>query len=299
MDSKQIVVGYDDSPASREALDWALRAARARRSGVLLFHAVKVVPPIVAGHGDYVAAPTDVYAEAGEAVLDAGRHHATASAPDVAVTTRQVFGPPATGVVTVADDAEMVVVGSRGRGGFSELLLGAVSLKVAAHAPCPVVVVPAVHTAGDPGPEAGRIVVGVDETAAGDDVLAFAFEEASLRGVGLTALHAWREPYYELPGKGGRIPGYIEVEEFEGEQRRRLSEAVAPWREKFPDVDVREAAVPGHPAATLVAASMGAELVVIGSRGRGALRAMMLGSVSHAVLHHAHCPVAVIHDARE
>lgn len=293
-----IVVGYDDSPASRAALAWALRTAQGRHAEVLLVNAARTFPPIVAGHGDFVAPPREIATEAGMETLQAGALLAARLAPEVTVTTLLVEDAPAAALLSVLGRAELAVVGSRGHGGFTELVVGSTSLKVANRAPCPVVVVPAKKEAAplEPGPEAGRVVVGVDGADHGSgDVLAFAFEEASWRHTGLTAVHAWQEPYFDLPGKGAAVPKRIQVEEFQAEERRQLAELVSGWAEKYPDVDVRCDVVAQSPAAVLAAASTGAELVVVGSRGRGGFHSvLMLGSVSHAVLHHAHCPVAVV-----
>jgi nucleotide-binding universal stress UspA family protein len=291
-----ILVGYDDSPASRQALAWALSAAETRHADVLLAHAARTFPPILPGHGDFVAPPREIATEAGIAILQAGTLLAARLAPRAHVTTLLVEDAPAAALLSVIDRAQMVVVGSRGLGGFTELVIGSTSLKVATHARCPVVVVHAEKPDLEAGPEAGRVVVGIDgHEHAPADALAFAFEEASLRHTGLTALHAWQEPYFDLPGKGGPIPKHIQLEEFQSEQRRTLSENLAGWQEKYPDVDVRQDVVAHNPAAVLVAASTGAELLVVGSRGRGGPHSLMLlGSVTHAVLHHARCPVAVV-----
>jgi nucleotide-binding universal stress UspA family protein len=189
----------------------------------------------------------------------------------------------------------MVVVGARGLGGFAELLIGSTSLKLATHAPYPVIVVR--ETSGrEPGTEARGIVLGIDDPGqTSSDALTFAFEEASLRHTGLTLLHAWQEPFFDLPGKGAPVPTRIQLEEFQADQRRSLSEHLAGWQDKYPDVDVKPEVVVHNPAGVLVAASTGAELLVLGSHGHGGPHSMMmLGSVTHAVLHHAHCPVAVV-----
>jgi nucleotide-binding universal stress UspA family protein len=141
--------------------------------------------------------------------------------------------------------------------------------------------------------EAGRVVVGVDGSELSTQALAFAFDEASLLGIGLTALHAWDVPFFDVPGHGGAgVPGA--VREFKGEELRLLSESLSGWREKYPDVDVRQTLVHEEPVKALVEASSGAALIVVGSRGRGGFRSMLLGSVSHAMVHHARCPVAVV-----
>jgi nucleotide-binding universal stress UspA family protein len=290
-----IVVGYDDSPASRAALAWALRTAAGRDAEVRLVHAARMFPPILPGHGDFVAPPRELAAEAGKAVVAAGVMLAASLAPDARVSSVVLEDSPAAGLLGLLDGAEMVVVGSRGLGGFAELLVGSTSLKLATHAPCPVVVVRASGERGGLGPEAGRVVVGVDaEAAPPTEVLGFAFEEAAWRHVGLSAVHGWEEPFFDLPGKGAPIPKHIALEEFQAAQRTVLGEALAPWQEKYPGVEVRCEVLAQSPAAVLVTASTGAELVVVGSRRRGGLRALALGPVGHALLHHAHCPVAVI-----
>jgi nucleotide-binding universal stress UspA family protein len=251
---------------------------------------------MLAGHWTYVASPREIATEAGEAVLQAGSLLAARLAPEVTVSTKLIEDAPATGLLRVLDGAEMVVVGSRGLGGFTELVIGSTSLKLATHAPCPVVVVRDEAPGLEPGPEAGRIVVGIDDPEqASSDALAFAFEEASSRHTGLTVLHVWQEPYFDLPGKGGPVPTRIQLEEFQADQRRSLEEHLAGWQEKYPDVDVKPEVLVHNPAGVLVAASIGAEFLVLGSHGHGGPHSMMmLGSVTHAVLHHAHCPVAVV-----
>jgi nucleotide-binding universal stress UspA family protein len=296
MTQQPIVVGFDDSPASREALSWAMRTAHSRSADVLLVHAAKTFPPMVVGHRTYVAFPHEIEVDAGEAVLQAGKLLAARLDPRVRVSAELVDDAPAAGILRVLDDAAMVVVGSRGLGGFSELLVGSTSLKLSTHAPCPVIVVRGETPGLEPGQEVGRIVVGMDDPGqTTSDALAFAFEEASLRHTGLTVLHAWQEPFFDLPGKGAPVPTRIQLEEFQLGQRRSLSEHLAGWQEKYPDVDVKPDVVMQNPAGVLVAASTGAELLVLGSHGHGGPHSvMMLGSVTHAVLHHAHCPVAVV-----
>ena len=296
MTQQPIVVGFDDSPASRKALAWALRTAKRRGADVLLVHAAMTFPPMLAGHWTYVASPREIATEAGEAVLQAGRLIASRLSPEVTIASRLIEDAPAAGILQVVEGAGLVVVGSRGLGGFAELLIGSTSLKVATHASCPVVVVRDEAPGLEPGPEATRIVVGIDDIAqASSEVLSFAFEEASSRHAGLTVVHAWQEPFFDLPGKGAPVPKLIQVEEFQADQRRWLLEHLAGWQDKYPDLDVRVDVLAQDPAASLVAASTGAELLVTGTHGHGGPHAVrMLGSVTHAVLHHAHCPVAVV-----
>jgi nucleotide-binding universal stress UspA family protein len=145
----------------------------------------------------------------------------------------------------------------------------------------------------EPGPEAGRVVVGMDGSEfASSELLAFAFEEAAWRRTGHTALHAWQEPRDGLPLKGETIPEFVHGEV--QAERRRLAERVGGWQEKYPHVDVRHVVLEQSPAAALLAASTGAELVVVGSHASARRQSLLLGSVSQELLHDAQCPVAVV-----
>ena len=294
MTGQPIVVGFDDTQSSRDALAWALTEARGRHADVLLVHALREFP-VLAGHGDYVAFPREIATSAGEAVLQVGKVLATELAPEVTVTSRVVEDAPASGLLTTLGEAQMAVLGSRGRGGLADLVIGSTRLKVASHAPCPVVVMRSQPEASPTGPEARRVVAGVDAQGDGSsEVLAFAFEEAAWRSTGLTVIYAWHEDFYDLPGKGASVPRGIQLEEFQAAKRQDLATSLIGWQEKFPEVDVRREVLPQTPASVLTAASAGAELVVVGSRRRGGPRSIALGHVGHALLHHAYCPVAVI-----
>src|SRR5690606_3692092 len=170
------------------------------------------------------------------------------------------------------------------------LLLGSVAVGLGGHARCPLVVVRAVQDSEPTAP----VVVGVDGSPLSDPALAFAFEAAAVRGVALEAVHAWRELVGDLD-----MATLLDWDAIETEERALLAERLAGWAEKYPDVPVRRVVTRERPARVLVEQSRGAQLVVVGSRGRGGFTGLVLGSVSHAVLHHAHCPVAVVRsDAR-
>ncbi len=291
MTTKRIVVGYDGSESSRVALTWALREARSRAIPVLIVHALNPVAGTLAGLGTYARFSADRRAAA-ERMLLAAVHESRREVPGVELESRVVEGPTVPALLEELAGAELAVVGSRGLGGFTELLVGSVAVQLVTYAPCPVVVVRSLDYAA-PGPEAGRVVVAVDGSTPSSEAVGFAFEEASLRGVGLTAMHVWEAPFFELPARGP-APENSFMDEVEQAELRLLSEALAGWREKYPDVEVRQRLVHGEPAQAVAEASPGAELVVVGSRGRGGFRALLLGSVSHAVLHHARCAVAVV-----
>lgn len=157
------------------------------------------------------------------------------------------------------------------------------------HASCGVVVVRAVGDDAPAGPSAGRIVVGTDGSLHSVRALRWAFDQAQERGVGVIAVRAWLSP--TTYGSTFLVDEWRQLKK---EAQEALAESLAPWREQFPGVDVVERSVPGEPATALIDESAGAELLVVGSHGRGGFGGLLLGSVSHAVLHHAHCPVAVL-----
>jgi len=179
------------------------------------------------------------------------------------------------------------VVGARGHGAVTGLLLGSVSQHVSRHAPCPVVVV---REQADP--KARRIVVGVDGSPSGDNAIGFAFDAASRNEAPLVAIHAWHDVTASRV-VGPSYAALANVAERIAAGERLLAEALAGWAEKYPDVTVTREAIPVHPARVLADATEHAALVVVGSRGRGEFTGLLLGSVSQAVLHHARCPVAV------
>jgi nucleotide-binding universal stress UspA family protein len=293
MNARQIVVGFDGSESSRLALTWAMRAAKARRLPVLLAHVgVAGIASVGASH-TLSEGTHDALMQAEQAMLTAATHEARRETPGVEVTSTIVTGIPVDALLGVLTDAELVVVGSRGLGAFTELLVGSTSLQLATYAPCPVVVVRSSEYV-PPGAEAGRVVVGVDGSSGSAQALEFAFQEASLRGCGLTAVYAWEVPSVEAYGWLRVPPPENILPVYERDARRVLAESLAGWTEKFPDVDVHRLAVHAAPVAALVAASAGAEVVVVGSRGMGGFRSLLIGSVGHGVLHHAHCPVAVV-----
>ncbi|MFZ0324278.1 MAG: universal stress protein [Actinomycetes bacterium] len=287
-----IVVGLDGSDAARGALDWALTTARLSHVAVRMVHAWSVpLPPVAMGPA--VSGPSeDALQEVAQTLLDEGIAYAGTVAPDVEVTAELSTTPPASAMITASKDSSMVVLGSRGLGSFTELLVGSVSLQVATHAHCPVAIIRP-HTLGEGASSyAGRIVVGVDGSALSTAAAELAFEQASLRGLGLGIVHAWEPPGFDGPGL---VMSTDEMQaDIEQEQLELVSETVAGLRERFPDVNVKQDLVRGRANSVLVDASRGAELVVVGSRGRGGFASLMLGSVSHTVIHHAHAPVLVV-----
>ncbi len=294
MANRPIVVGYDGSDTSELALEWALSAAGKRHTSVRIVHAVPIlVEPLPAFVGS-TEPNVSALRTAAEKTVETAVAKAHRTAPDVKVESLVLRGSGASALVGEPGETELIVVGSRGLGSFDEFLLGSTGIQLATHATCPVVVIHPPHGDVEPGPDSGRVVVGVDGSALSVEALGFAFEEAALQGCGLTAIHAWETPFFDSPGKGAPTPDSVVADEFGGEELQALTDAMNAWRQKFPGVHVREVVVHASPAAALVTASAGARLLVVGRRGRGGFRALLLGSVSHSVLHHAHCAVAVV-----
>jgi nucleotide-binding universal stress UspA family protein len=211
---------------------------------------------------------------------------ATELAPEVA--TEPVEDDAAHALVEAAANASMIVLGSRHHGGAGSVVLGSVSSAVAAHAACPVVVL---RGPAGPAAEHAEVVVGVDGRPSSEAVLAFAFDYASRRTVALRAVLCWHpDPLAEMMWRPQQ-PAPAQAAAW-------LSEALAGWRERYLDVTVHSGVERAHPVAGLVDASNGQHLLVVGSRGRHGLAGTLLGSVSQGLLHHANCPVAVVHSAQ-
>jgi nucleotide-binding universal stress UspA family protein len=204
------------------------------------------------------------------------------------VTAAVVDDYPVDGLLALSADAALVVIGRRGMTGLPGLLLGSTAGAVAQHAQCPVIALP-----DDPGEPTGprrSVVVGVEGRTGDDEVLAFALEEAAARDADVMVVHAWRDPTLEASlGSFGPLVDWNAVAE---DERRQLAETVARWRAQAPDVRIEEAVVRDRAVTALLAASAGAELLVVGHRHRG--RLARLGSTTHGILHRASCPVAVV-----
>lgn len=283
-----VIAGVDGSPAGYRAAVWSAQEANSRGRQLVLL-SVNTWP-------FFVEAPwggsLNWDAEDGRSVCRDVLHQARLGAqklvPGVDVRTEIVDGWPARTLVERSESASLVVVGRRGGGEFSSLLLGSTSAQTATYAACPVVVVPEAlpaPTAGGPG-----VLVGVDIGDHGQGAIGFAFDEASRRRLPLTAVRAWTL-LSEEPAIRNFAPN---PEELESEQRRLLSEALAGWCTKFPDVPVQHRLMRRHPGRALVEASQGASMLVVGARGAGGFAGLRLGSVGDAAIRHADCPVAVV-----
>jgi nucleotide-binding universal stress UspA family protein len=282
--TRPLVVGVDGRPHTRNALDWAIDEAVRRRCGIRLVHGRSV--PVQGPHIEPLMAASD---EVSKRVLHEAEQRIHSVSPSTPVTTATGIGGPGALLVDASTDAGLVVVGARGRGTVSSAFLGSSSVEVAARAHCPVVVVRELPTTSSP---ASGVVVGSDGSEVSNAAIGEAFGEAHARQAPLTAVHAWLFDFDDT-----NLPA-VDAESLQENMVRQssavTSQSVTDWSEKFPDVEVRLRVVNAHPVEALAELSREAELVVVGSRGRGGFRGLLLGSVSQGVLHHAHCPVMVV-----
>ena len=288
MAAKPIVAGTDGSEESLRAVDWAAREAVLRGAPLRIVSAASLLPRMVsrAGPTDYDTV-TDVLVNDRDRALAAAAERAAKTAPGVLIDTDQLAGQPAQAVTESGAGALMLVVGSRGRGAFTAMVLGSVSRYAASHASCPVVVVRDETTSTH-----RQVVVGVGDLDHCADSLTFAFEEAALRQGSLLAVHAWHAPQADI-SRAGDVHTGADPHALEAEAGRHLEGLLNEWREKYPDVPVSTDVVHGHPGRALVGLSARADLVVIGRHAKHP-GLPGPGSVRHAVLNHAHGPVAVV-----
>ncbi|MDP4510073.1 universal stress protein [Nonomuraea sp. G32] len=275
--NRTIVVGIDGSQTARSALVWAAEDALRRNRPLRIVHARE---PWSAEHPLTASGDQETLTERCQALLADAAERAAALAPGVRISTALLTGAVIERLKTESERADTLVVGSRGLGGFAGLVLGSVVLGLAGHAECPLVVVRLLTHEGN-----GEIVVGHDGSPNADLALEYAMEQAAARQARVRVLHASRYPIRAPhPAGSGPSPAGEAVE---------LGPRLMPWREKYPDIQVIETTVHGHPVPALAQASKAADLVVVGSRGLGGFASAALGSVSHGVLHRARCPVAV------
>ena len=282
-----VLVGVDGSASAADAVRWAATEAAARGARLRL---VSVFTPLPAGHlhdlgleAAYKQQVRTTTAAALEAAVELAGH----TAPGVVTEAELVTGYPAPILVEESSSAALTIVGSRGLGGFSGLLVGSIAVTLASRGHSPVVVVRGEHSrwAGADRP----VVVGIDGSPTSETAVAAAFEEAALRSAPLLAVHSWLDAVFQPTAAVMFDRNALQVEE-----QSVLAERLAGWEQNFPDLEVRRTVVEDRPAHALITASERAQLVVVGTRGRGGVAGLLLGSVSHALLHHAHCPVLVV-----
>ncbi|MDN3027820.1 universal stress protein [Streptomyces sp. S.PB5] len=286
-EERPLVVGVDGSEPSLRAVDWAADEAVVR--GVPL----RLVYACLWERYEGAALAHDLGKPAARVlpqdVVGAAAARARARQPGLKVSADVVFEEPEYALVHEARQASALVVGSRGRSGLAEMLLGSVSLTVAAHADCPVIVLRGNHDMRATPPGGGRVVVGVGEDAKDSAAVRFAFEEARRRGAVLEAVRAWRCPARETTDYPPADD--IAARRHQEQAEEALTQAL---QDAPPEVEIKRRTVEGHPRRVLVEAAHGADLLIVGAKRRNGHLGFQLGRVTHAALHHSTCPVAVV-----
>jgi nucleotide-binding universal stress UspA family protein len=290
-----IVVGIDGSPSAVDAALWGAREANERRSRLHLVYAYEWADGVAPGRAALRANTRyrDVFLQCARESVQEAAGQVRVEVPDVAMSTELVVGRPVELLTERSTEASLVVVGSRGLGGVSGLLLGSVSVGLVSHAKCPVVVVRGEEhrsAGGECGSGVGApVVVGLDGSPMSEAALAYAYDAASAYGSPLVAVHAWH-----VATEDSRLFPYIDQDAVREDEDRLLAEQVAGWGEKYPDVLIRREVVDARPAHALLDQSAHARLLVVGARGRGGMAGLLLGSTSQALIQRASCPVAVV-----
>lgn len=286
MTVRPVIAGVDGSEEAFRAVEWAAREAALHRLPLQVV-AIPALPPPMMPHWASSATLAQLEHQASRRALAVAARRAAEVAPALEVSPALLPGTPAWTLTEAARDASMLVVGSRGAGAFAALMLGSVSIYVATHAPCPVVVAREESMA-----VRRQVVIGVGDPEQAATAVEFAFEEAALRNARLLAVHAWPSSLLTIaPAAGHGIPGPAEALR---EAATRLEDLLADWREKYPQVQTGSDVAHGHPGRVLAGASARADLVVLGRRAPQAPHGPGAHSVTHAVLTHAHGPVATV-----
>jgi nucleotide-binding universal stress UspA family protein len=280
-----IVVGIDGTEDGLRAVDYAAAEALTTGSSLLLLHVIAMSPGVAMGSSSSV----DILGAAGERVVESARARAAAAGVLLAETTVRVASGPVTAtLIEASKQANLMVLGRRGLSGLDRVFAGSTSTSVGARAECPVVVVPHAWSVESPF---ARVVVGVDGSARSLPALAMAVAEASSRSAELVVVHAWEPP----------IPYYVEAAEVQDlvDSRRQeaelaVSELLAGWSERHPDIRIRRVFETRHPVEALVAHSADGDLLVIGTRGGGGIPGLALGSVARAVVAGSCSPVLLV-----
>lgn len=284
-----VVVGVDGSASALHAVRWAAEQAVRRGLPLRIVH-VYVAPITLPGGVVDPSIVRSAMRAQGSRWLSEAHTVAQAVAPALEPDLALENAPLIPVLAEESRSAELLVLGTRGLGGFTGLLLGSTATLLAGRAHCPLVVV----RGDDTGTvrEHGPVVVGVDGTRNSEQAIAFAFAEASARDGRLVAVHTWTDSLADTA-----LLGHPEPPDFVPAQQQAfelLAERLAGWQEKYPDVHVTREVVRDHPSRALLRYAAGAALVVVGTRGRGGFRGLVLGSTGQHLLHHAPCPVAIV-----
>lgn len=287
-----VVVAVDGSPASDNAVKWAANTANKR--GVPLRLATSYTMPQFL-YAEGMVPPEDLFKELQDEALnlvEKARAIAHEVAPDILIGHTIAEGSPIDMLLDMSNDVTMIVLGSRGLGGLSGMVLGSVSAAVVSHAHCPVVVVREDNAVTESN-KYGPVVVGVDGSDVSAKATEYAFQEADARGAELVAVHTWMDMQAQS-SLAGLAAAQNQWEEIEAQQIQVLRDRIAPLVEKYPDVQVKKIITRDRPVRALSEQSEDAQLLVVGSHGRGGFRGMLIGSTSRALLQSAPCPMMVV-----
>lgn len=287
-----VIVAVDGGEPSDNAVRWAANTAM-KRGVPLQLASSYTMPQFLYAEG--MVPPQELFDDLQRECLnkiEAAREIAKQVAPDIEIGHTVAEGSPIDMLLDLSKDATMIVMGSRGLGGLSGMVLGSVSAAVVSHAACPVVVVREDNAVTDET-KYGPVVVGVDGSDVSAKATRVAFEEAQARGAELVAVHTYLENQMHEP-VAGAILGDDQWRKFEEEREAKLDSALAPLVEQFPDVKVTKVVTRDRPVRALVDQSKNAQLLITGSHGRGGFKGMLLGSTSRALLQAAPCPMMVV-----
>jgi nucleotide-binding universal stress UspA family protein len=287
MAAKAIIAATDGSEESLQAVEWAARETVVRHEALRIV-SVPMLPPRISPDPAVLGTTGGILHERAQRALTSATERVAQIEPDLAVTTEVLAGAPAQALLKAAADASLMVVGSRGAGGFAAMVLGSVSRYLTTHASCPVVVAREETMA-----TRREIVVGVHDPDRSATALRFAFEEANLRHAGLMAVYAWAWPLPSAGSVGTLTPqerAVMGAQDIRAYAATQLESVLGEWQENYPAVQAGWEIVHAHPARVLIGASARADLVVLGRHAAGST----VGSITHPVVGHAHGPVAIV-----
>lgn len=291
-----VIVAVDGGEPSNNAVRWAANTAM-KRGVPLQLASSYTMPQFLYAEG--MVPPQELFDDLQNECLkkiDAAREIAKEIAPDLEIGHTVAEGSPIDMLLGLSKDATMIVMGSRGLGGLSGMVLGSVSAAVVAHASCPVVVVREDNAVTEET-KYGPVVVGVDGSDVSVKATQVAFEEAQARGAELVAVHTYLENQVHEP-MAGAILGEDQWKKFEDEREEKLDRELEPLVQQFSDVKVRKVVTRDRPVRALVEQAKNAQLLITGSHGRGGFKGMLLGSTSRALLQAAPCPMMVVRPER-
>lgn len=287
-----IVVAVDGSEAAKVAVRWAANTAQKRDVPLRLVSSY-TMPQYLYAEG--MVPPQELFDDLqGEAMekIEEARGIAYEVASEIKIGHTIAEGSPIDMLLEMSKDVTMIVMGSRGLGGLSGMVMGSVSAAVVSHASCPVVVVRA-DNAVDEQTKYGPVVIGVDGSEVSQRATEYAFVEAEARGAELVAVHTWMDMQVQA-SLAGLSAAQEQWEQVEAEQRELLDSRLSPFAEQYPQVKVTKVITRDRPVRALVDAAENAQLLVVGSHGRGGFKGMLLGSTSRALLQSAPCPMMVV-----